>query len=135
MLKDLEALFDWGARVASDYPFVGFLVMGFAGGLIATIRMYERAGFSMTWRMLMVRLLMKTVTGVFVGALVYFGCKLAGWSLNAGLITAAICGVFGAEVLELAFVTVAEVARKRLGLSPLPPVKPAGGPGDPGDER
>jgi hypothetical protein len=136
MLKDLDALFSWAARVAIDYPFVGFAVMGFAGGLIATIRLYERAGFEMTWRMLVARLLVKVSMGFFVGALVYLGFRLAGWRFELGLIVAAVSGVFSAEVLELLFVTGAQFFRKRIGLSPdAPPMRSASGPGEPGDQR
>lgn len=135
MLKDLEALFAWAARVATEYPSLGFVIMGFAGGLIATIRLYERAGFQMTWRLLVARFIVKAFMGVFVGALVYLGFKLGGWRLELGLIVAAICGVFSAEVLELAFVTAAEWGRKRMGLVPVAPARPVPERGEPGDER
>lgn len=117
MLKDLESLLAWGSRVATDYPALGFIVMGFAAGIIATIRMYERAGFKMTVSMLLTRLLVKTTTGAFVALIVFLCWRAMGWRVEFGLIAAAVGGVFSAEFLELVFVTGAEVFRKRIGLA------------------
>lgn len=136
MLRDLESFLAWGAKIALDYPWLGFAVMGLAGGIIATIRLYERAGFTMTWRMLVARLFVKTFTGAFVALIVFLGWRTLGWRLEYGLIVAAVGGVFSAECLELIFVSGAEFFRKRIGLMATAPAMPSEPKtGTPGDER
>lgn len=116
MLKELEALFLLAERINIQHPILGWLLMGGVGGLIATVRMYERAGVQFTWRMFAARVAAKGVVGLFVAACVYFGWKASGLNQDWGLLVAGLCGVFGTDVLEAVLVLGWDFLRKRAGL-------------------
>jgi hypothetical protein len=116
MLKSLEELLLGAERIATQHPFIGFVVMGLAGGIIGTIKLYERAGFNMSLKMLAARFAVKAFMGVFVGLLIFLAWRVLGWRLEYGFIVAAVGGIFSTEFLELVFVSGVEWFRKRGGL-------------------
>lgn len=123
-LQDVDAWLDALGRWATDHPVIGFAVMGWLGGVVAVLRMYERAGIVFTAAGFLGRCLMKGLIGVFVAALVFFAWRGAKLSLDWGYLAAAVCGVWGTEVLEVMFVVGIEYVRKKLGLSSAPVYKP-----------
>jgi hypothetical protein len=98
------------------YPVLGFAAMGWAGGLIAVLRMYEKAGITFTWASFVARSCVKGAMGVFVALLVYFGWSAMGWSKEWGWFVAGIAGVGGSDVLEALVVGLIEWGRRKAGL-------------------
>lgn len=116
MLKDIEvalaALQAWVVK----FPMLGFMAMGWAGGLIAVLRMYERAGITFTWASFMARCCVKGGMGIFVALLVFFGWQAMGWSNTWGWFIAGVAGVGGSDVLEALVVGVIEWMRRKAGI-------------------
>lgn len=118
MLKELEALFSAAERINLQHPILGWLLMGGVGGLIATVRMYERAGVVFTWAGFLARCVVRGLVGVFVAVCVYAGWKAMGWSQDWGLLAGGLCGVFGTDLLEAVMVLGWDFLRKSRGLEP-----------------
>lgn len=117
MLRDIEELMGGLSKWAIDHPIVGFAVMGFVAGIVATLRIYERAGIEFTWRLFAARCVTKGLMGLFVAVLLFFGWRAMAWSLDWGFLASGICGVFATDVLEIIFVTGVAFLRKRFGIT------------------
>lgn len=122
MLKDLDSIFAAVERWGTSHPIIAWIVMGWLGGVVAVVRMYERVGVKFTvWRFA-ARGVAKGMVGAFVAAVVFFGWRAMGWSQDWGLLAAGMCGIFGTDILEAVLVLGWDFGRKRLGLeaAPLP---------------
>lgn len=127
MLKDIEIALDALQIWMLKYPLLGFMAMGWAGGLIAVLRMYEKVGIIFTWASFLARCIVKGAMGIFVAVLVFFGWQAMGWSNTWGWFIAGVAGVGGSDVLEALVVGVIEWMRRKAGVSvqgqePKPPV-------------
>ena len=118
MLKDIDALLEAVTRWSTVHPVIGFIVMGYLGGLVAAIRMYERVGVQFTVLGFVVRGFVKGLIGAFVAVVMFFGWRARGFALDWGMLIAGLCGVFGTDILEMVMVLGWDFLRKRAGLDP-----------------
>lgn len=130
MLKDIDQLFNAVERWTTAHPVIGFIVMGYMGGLVAAIRMYERVGMQFSVFGFIARGLVKGILGSFVAVLMFFAWRAQGYALDWGMLIAGLCGVFGTDILEMVMVLGWDFLRKRAGLEPK--VMPPSGQRDPG---
>jgi len=94
--EGLNALAAW----AAEHPIVGFAVMGWLGGIVAVLRMYEKAGMPITWGALLARVAVKAAIGLFVAVMAFFAWTGMGWPLSWGYLVAGICGLGGSDISE-----------------------------------
>lgn len=114
--------------IAENAPWLTFVVMALAGGVIAHIRYFEKIGVHMTFKEHLKSLTIRSSYAGFAGLLIYlltdamigYGYKV---SEPLAFVAAGIGGMFGAELFDFLFVTGKQFARKRLGLEPIEPPK------------
>lgn len=116
MLRDLDSIFQAVERWGTSHPILAWVVMGWLGGVVAVIRMYERVGVEFTWAKFAARGVAKGVIGAFVSAIAFFGWRAMQWSQDWGILVAGMCGIFGTDILEAVLVLGWDVLRKRFGL-------------------
>lgn len=132
MFKGIDESFAAIAKWAADYPVLGFLVMGWTGGLVAVLLAYQKVGVEFTWRTFLARCVAKSVIGIFLAGLVFFAWRSAGLASDWGFIVAGICGLGGSDVAEALVVIFIDWLKRRAGtfIPSNPPTR-----GTPGDER
>ena len=136
MLKDADAFLAALAKWAADYPVLGFLVMGFTGGLVAVLVAYQKAGIEFTVPTFIARCIAKGLIGVFLGFTVFFACRAWGVSSDWGYILAAICGLGGTDIAEAVVVIFIDWLRRRSqAITPNPPNLNVGRAADGSEDR
>jgi len=100
MFKNLGELVTAAAAWAVEHPIVGFALMGWLGGFIAVLRMYEKAGMPMSLKGFAARCLVKAAIGLFVAVMAFFAWTGMGWGLSWGYLVAGICGLGGSDIIE-----------------------------------
>lgn len=132
MFRGLDETLAALAKWAAAYPVLGFLVMGWTGGLVAVLLAYQKAGIEFTWRTFIARCITKVLIGGFLAMLVFFAWRSGGFTSDWGYIIAGICGLGGSDIAEaLVVIFIAWMKNKAGGQGPmLPPAR-----GTPGDER
>jgi len=117
MLKDIEALLTVSESWLNNHPLLGFVVMGWFGGLIAVLRMYERVGIVFNLLSFIARCILKGLMGIFVAVLVFLSWRSTGWTIEYGWLVAGIAGVGGSDILEALVLGLLQAIRKRLGIA------------------
>lgn len=115
MFKDIDQTLAAVARWSADYPILGFIAMGFMGGLVAVLILYQKAGIAFTWPSFIGRCAARTFIGMFLAAGVFFAWRTAGFSADWGFIVAGICGMGGADIAEALVVILIEKLKQRAG--------------------
>jgi putative Mn2+ efflux pump MntP len=109
--------------IAENAPWLGAMLMAFLGGFVAHVRAYEKSNMSMSLADHVKGFIVRSVYAAMAGLIVYFLFEAAvsyGYKVSEPLVfvTAAVCGMFGAEFFDFIFKTGQDIARKRLGLQP-----------------
>ena len=109
--------------IAENAPWLVFLAMAWAGGLVAHIKAYEKAGIVWSIAQHVKSVCILSAYAGFAGLMIYLlyqAAKEGGYNVSEPLafVASGIGGMFGAQVCDFLFVTGIDFFRKRLGLEP-----------------